>query len=59
MVSQTGSTESDNRYARDNMAATAIPAQRLHFIAKQRGRVSAQYKIYLEGDERGGATQQQ
>lgn len=47
---QTGSTESDNRYARETMAAAAVPSQRLHFIDKERGRVSAQYKIYLDKD---------
>lgn len=47
-VYQTGSTESDNRYARDNMASSAIPSQRLHFIDPRKGRVSAQYKIILD-----------
>jgi hypothetical protein len=49
-VYQTGSTESDNRYAGVHMAATALPSQRLHFIDTERGRVSAQYKIYLDKD---------
>lgn len=49
-VYQTGSTESDNRYAREMMAAAAVPSQRLHFIDTERGRVSAQYKIYLDED---------
>ena len=44
----TGSTESDNRYARDMLAASASPSQRLHFIDKERGRVSAIYQIWLE-----------
>lgn len=44
---QTGSTESDNRYARDTMAAAAIPSQRLHFISPKRGIVTAQHKILL------------
>lgn len=48
-VYQTGSTESDNRYARDTMAASAIPSQRVHFIDPDKGRVTAQYKILLEG----------
>lgn len=48
-VFQTGSTESDNRYARETMAASAIPSQRLHFIDPQRGRVTAQYKVMLDG----------
>lgn len=43
----TGSTESDNRYARDSMAASAIPSQRLHFIDPKRGFVVAQHKILL------------
>lgn len=45
-----GSTESDNRYARDNLAAAAIPSQRLHFIDPVRGRVTSQYKIMLDED---------
>ena len=44
---QTGSTESDNRYARDGMGATATPSQRLHFIEPVAGMVTAQYKVRL------------
>jgi hypothetical protein len=44
---QTGSPESDNRYARDSMAATSRPTQRLHFIDPDKGRVTAQYKVDL------------
>ena len=44
---QTGSTESDNRYARDGMGASAQPSQRLHFINPEAGTVTAQYKIRL------------
>lgn len=47
-VYQTGSTESDNRYARDLLAASAIPSQRLHFIDPVKGRVTAEYKIWLD-----------
>lgn len=47
-VYQTGSTESENRYARDNLAASARPTQRLHFIDPVKGRVSAQYKVWVE-----------
>lgn len=47
-VFQTGSTESDNRYAREQLAASAIPSQRLHFIDPRKGRVTAQYKIILQ-----------
>lgn len=44
---QTGSPESDNRYARDSMAATSKPTQRLHFIDPAAGRVTCQYKVDL------------
>lgn len=44
---QTGSPESDNRYARDSMAATSRPTQRLHFINPAKGRVTAQYRVEL------------
>ena len=47
-VYMTGSTESDNRYARETMAASAIPSQRLHFIDPEAGRVTAQYKVWLD-----------
>lgn len=42
-----GSTESDNRYARDGMAATALPSQRLHFVDPEEGRVTCAYKVWL------------
>lgn len=45
---QTGSTESDNRYARDGLGASAQPSQRLHFINPELGRVTAQYKVWLD-----------
>lgn len=44
----TGSPETDNRYARDKMAAAGAPTQRLHFIDPQKGRVTAQFKVFLE-----------
>jgi hypothetical protein len=47
-VYQTGSTESDNRYAGVMLAASATPSQRLHFIDPQRGRVTAAYKVWLD-----------
>ena len=43
----TGSTESDNRYAGDTLASSAIPSQRLHFVDPDAGRVSAVYKVWL------------
>lgn len=49
-VYQTGSTESDNRYARDTMASSAIPSQRVHFINPVKGIVTAQHKILLLED---------
>ena len=47
-VYQTGSTESDNRYAGVMLAATATPSQRLHFIDPKQGRVTAAYKVWLD-----------
>lgn len=47
-VYMTGSSESSNRYARDTMAASAIPSQRLHFVNPIQGRTTAQYQLYLE-----------
>ena len=45
---QTGSTESDNRYARNGLGSAAHPSQRLHFIDPDKGRVTAQYKVWLD-----------
>ena len=47
-VYQTGSTESDNRYAGIMLAASATPSQRLHFIDPEKGRVTAGYKVWLD-----------
>lgn len=44
---QTGSPESDNRYARDTMGAMSASTQRLHFIDPDKGRVTAQFKVEL------------
>ena len=44
----TGSPESHNEYAREFVAATGIPSQRLHFIDPERGRVAAEYVIWLD-----------
>lgn len=44
----TGSTESDNAYAAEFVAATSVPSQRLHFIDTDEGRVTAQYVIWLD-----------
>lgn len=45
---QTGSTESDNRYAAVGMASTALPSQRLHMIDPDKGHVTAQWKVRLD-----------
>lgn len=47
-VYQTGSTESDNRYAGVMLASSATPSQRLHFVDPVKGRVTAVYKIWLD-----------
>jgi hypothetical protein len=47
-VYQTGSPESDNRYAGISMAASATPSQRLHFVDPAKGRVTAQFKVLLD-----------
>lgn len=47
-VYQTGSTESDNRYAGVMLAASATPSQRLHFVDPDKGRVTAAYKVWLD-----------
>jgi len=44
----TGSTESDNRYAGVNLASSAVPSQRLHFIDPVAGRVTSQHKVWLD-----------
>ena len=44
----TGSTESDNRYARDGMGVNAAPSQRLHFVDPEKGRVTAGYQVWLD-----------
>jgi len=47
-VYQTGSTESDNRYAGVMLAASATPSQRLHFIDPEAGRVTSAHKVWLD-----------
>ena len=44
----TGSPESDSRYATDKIGAGSRPSQRLHFIDPDRGRISAQYRVWLD-----------
>lgn len=45
---QTGSTESDNRYAMNGLGSRAEPSQRLHFVDPVKARVTAQYKVWLD-----------
>lgn len=47
-VYQTGSTESENRYAGVMLAASAVPSQRVHFVDPQAGRTTAQFKVWLD-----------
>jgi hypothetical protein len=44
----TGSPESDNVYAAEFVAAKGRPSQRLHFIDPEAGRVSAEFKVWLD-----------
>lgn len=43
-----GSTESDNTYALENLAAAGRPAQWLLFVEPEAGRVTAEYLVNLE-----------
>lgn len=44
----TGSPESDNGYAKEFVAATGKPSQRLHFIDPDKGRVASEYLLWLD-----------
>ncbi len=44
----TGSPESHNEYAREFIGATGVPSQRVHFIDPNKGRVTAEYVIWLD-----------
>ena len=48
-VYQTGSPESDNRYAQISLASTAKPSQRMHIIDPLKGIVISEHKILLGG----------
>lgn len=43
-----GSTESDNTYAMEQLSAAGRPSQWLYFVEPERGRVSAEYCVYLD-----------
>lgn len=44
----TGSPESHNEYAREFVAATGKPSQRLHFVDPEHGRVTSEHIIWLD-----------
>ena len=44
----TGSPESHNEYAREFIAAIGRPSQRVHFVDPTKGRVTAEYVIWLD-----------
>ena len=44
----TGSPESTNEYAREFVAATGKPSQRLCFVDPNRGRITAEYVVWLD-----------
>jgi len=47
-VYMSASTETSNRYARDLLAANGEPSQRLHFVDPEKGRVTSEYRLWLE-----------
>ncbi len=48
LVRINGSTESSNTYALEQLAAAGRPCQRLFFVAPLKGRVSADYLVWLD-----------
>lgn len=50
LVFQTGSTESDNRYAQIQLASMVKPSQRMQIIDPQKGRVISDHIVWL-GDQ--------
>jgi hypothetical protein len=44
----TPSLVSDSSYAKEFVAATSLPAQRLHFVDPERGRVTAEYLVWVD-----------
>ena len=45
-----GTTESDNTYALENLASAGRPCQWLYFVEPERGRVTAEYRVWLDSD---------
>lgn len=48
MVRVNGSTESNNTYALENLASAGRPCQWLYFVNPERGRVTAEYRVWLD-----------
>lgn len=46
-VFMSGSPESGNEYAREFVAATGTPSQRLHFVDPRKGRVTSEWRLDL------------
>ena len=47
-VFMSGAVESGNRYARDLLASNGEPSQRLHFVDPVKGRVTSEYRLWLD-----------
>jgi hypothetical protein len=47
-VFMSAAVESGNRYARDLLASNGEPSQRLHFVDPDKGRVTSEYRLWLE-----------
>ena len=47
-VFMSAAVESGNRYARDLLASNGEPSQRLHFVDPEKGRVTSEYRLWLE-----------
>ena len=47
-VFMSGAVETGNRYARDLLASNGAASQRLHFVDPEKGRVSAEYRLWLD-----------
>jgi hypothetical protein len=47
-VFMSAAVECGNRYARDLLASNGEPSQRLHFVDPEKGRVTSEYRLWLE-----------
>lgn len=46
-IFMTGSPESDNDFATEYMGSLSMPSQRMHFVAPERGLVTAEYRLHF------------